>query len=78
MARERGPSFVRLSGRAFDDVWRWLAAQGRADALGGAEYRRVRRAWITTPQPGDTVAFILGQLLPPPLPPRRSDGSLIW
>jgi hypothetical protein len=35
----------------FDSAWACLARCGHADDLGGAEYRRVRRAWVDAGRP---------------------------
>lgn len=44
---------------AFNAMWRRLAEGSHCDALGGAEYRRVRKEWIEAGFPTPISGFIL-------------------
>jgi hypothetical protein len=44
--------------RVFTSAYRWLAAVGAADEVGGAEYRRVRQEWLDNDRPANLIEFI--------------------
>jgi hypothetical protein len=58
--------------RSFDEEWHHLAAASRVDDLGGAEYRRVRTAWIADGCPEPLRAYIVSEANRPPI---ADDGT---
>jgi hypothetical protein len=58
-------------GCKFDQLWAELADQGRVDALGGAEWRRVKKAWLKLGMMQNVLIDWIRQMAnvsPPPAP----------
>lgn len=53
----------------FDQAWQQLECEGKCDALGGAEYRRVKAEWVRFGMQNAAYLFIAILANLPPLPP---------
>lgn len=42
----------------FDSIWISLSKEGKCDGIGGMEYLRVKREWISEGYPSDIPTFI--------------------
>jgi hypothetical protein len=74
--RQQQMQILRNLGGMFEQLWELLAIHGMCDAVGSAEYLRVRREWREAYYPAGLVAFIRSRAnLPAPAEPGKEVES---